>query len=371
MAILFSRDDRSQMSQWWWSVDRHTIFGILILMIIGMGLVFTASSPVANRIGAGSMVFFTKHVAILIPSLLLMIIISILPLKKLRFVVLLVFCGALFMVFMTYFIGVEIKGARRWISLPGFSLQPSEFLKPAFAFLLADLLVLQRNGNNLPGYAIGCILMVACVGLLVFQPDLGQTLLILAIFVAEVFLMGLHLAFVAGLLGLAVVGFIGAYFLFPHVKSRVDRFLDPASGDNYQVSQASQAINNGGFFGVGPGEGQIKNTIPDSHADFIFAVAGEEFGAIFCIIVIAVILFIIIRSAIRAVESENLFIITASTGILTQFAAQSFVNIASSVNLIPTKGMTLPFISYGGSSMVAMCFAMGVLLALTRRRLEY
>ncbi len=370
MPILFSRDDRSQISQWWWSIDRHLIYCVFLLMVIGLALVFTASAPVANRIGAGSMIFFSKHIFVLIPTIVIMLAISMLTLRRLRLVALIIFCVALIGVAMTYFVGAEIKGAKRWISLPGFSLQPSEFIKPAFALILADLLVLQRNGATIPGYLIGGIIAFITIILLVFQPDIGQTLLILTIFGMEVFLMGLPYMLVLGGIFLSVGGFIGAYFAFSHVQSRVNRFLDPASGDNYQVSQAGQAISNGGFFGVGPGEGQIKNHIPDSHADFIFAVAGEEFGMIFCMFIITIILYIIIRAAMRAIESENLFLLTATTGIITQFCVQSFVNIASSLNLIPTKGMTLPFISYGGSSMLAMGIAMGFLIALTRVRTD-
>jgi cell division protein FtsW len=267
--------------------------------------------------------------------------------------------------------GAEIKGARRWLSIPGVgSVQPSEFLKPCFAivaaWLIAEGKVNRRWGATL--LAIGLFLGIAA--LLKGQPDIGMLLVITAVFFAQFFVAGLNLFVVGfvGLLGLAGAGL--AYTLFPHVQSRVHRFLDPSSGDNYQVSVALEAFGHGGLLGRGPGEGRVKNVLPDAHADFVFAVAGEEFGLVVCLLILALFAFVVVRGLVRLMHETDLFVVLAATGLLTQFGLQAFVNMASSLHLIPTKGMTLPFVSYGGSSVLAIAMGMGMLLALTRRRLS-
>jgi cell division protein FtsW len=202
------------------------------------------------------------------------------------------------------------------------------------------------------------------------QPDIGMLLVITAVFFAQFFVAGLNL-FVVGFVGaLGLGGAALAYMLFPHVQSRVHRFLDPSSGDNYQVSVALEAFGHGGLLGRGPGEGRVKNVLPDAHADFVFAVAGEEFGLVLCLIILAVFTFVVVRGLIRLLGETDLFVVLASAGLLTQFGLQAFVNMASTLHLIPTKGMTLPFVSYGGSSVLAIALGMGMLLALTRRRLS-
>jgi cell division protein FtsW len=202
------------------------------------------------------------------------------------------------------------------------------------------------------------------------QPDIGMLLVITAVFFAQFFVAGLNL-FVVGFVGaLGVAGAALAYTIFPHVQSRVHRFLDPASGDNYQVSVALEAFGHGGLLGRGPGEGRVKNVLPDAHADFVFAVAGEEFGLVICLVILALFAFVVVRGLIRLLGETDLFIVLASAGLLTQFGLQAFVNMASTLHLIPTKGMTLPFVSYGGSSVLAIALGMGMLLALTRRRLS-
>ncbi|MBV8613617.1 MAG: cell division protein FtsW, partial [Acetobacteraceae bacterium] len=271
---------------------------------------------------------------------------------------------------LTFVVGAEIKGARRWINLPGLSLQPSEFIKPTFTIVAAWLFSEQKQRPRFPGNLISAGLFVLLIFMLIKQPDLGMAVVVAAVWFAQFFMAGLRLYWVA--LGSAggVAAFIGAYLWLPHVTSRVNRFLDPAAGDSYQVNRSMEAFANGGLWGRGPGEGTVKHVLPDAHADFVFAVAGEEFGLIACLIVVCVFAFIVLRGFSRLVQEGNLFVLLSATGLLIQFGLQAVINMASSLHLIPTKGMTLPFLSYGGSSMLALALGMGMMLALTRRRLS-
>jgi cell division protein FtsW len=215
--------------------------------------------------------------------------------------------------------------------------------------------------------ALGLFLMVGAI--LKGQPDIGMLLVVSAVFFAQFFVAGMNLFLVGAVGGIGIAGAVGAYLLFPHVQSRVQRFLDPESGDSYQVSVAMEAFANGGLLGRGPGEGRVKNVLPDAHADFVFAVAGEEFGMVICLVILGLFAFIVVRGLARLLSETDLFVMLAGTGLLTQFGLQAFVNMASTLHLIPTKGMTLPFVSYGGSSVLAIAMGMGMLLALTRRRI--
>jgi cell division protein FtsW len=261
----------------------------------------------------------------------------------------------------TFIGGVEIKGARRWVNLPGLSLQPSEFVKPTFAVLAAWLFAERKNW-------VAVALFGIVVTMLVKQPDLGMAVVVSAVFVAQFFLAGLRLGWVALMASGGIAGLVGAYALLPHVKSRIDRFLDPSSGDSYQIDRSIEAFGNGGIWGTGPGEGRVKEWLPDAHADFVFAVAGEELGLILCLVIVAIFAFIVLRGLARMVQEQNLWIVLAATGLYVQFGLQAIINMASSLHLMPTKGMTLPFISYGGSSMLAIALGLGMALALTRRR---
>jgi cell division protein FtsW len=264
--------------------------------------------------------------------------------------------------------GVEIKGARRWINLPFFSLQPSEFVKPCFAVICAWLFAQHKLTPKFPGHWIAILLFLLVVALLIKQPDLGMAVVVMAVFFAQFFLAGLNLYWIAASGVGGGVALVGAYFALPHVASRVDRFLDPASGDSYQVDRAMDAFMNGGMWGVGPGEGTMKEYLPDAHADFVFAVAGEELGLIVCLVIVALFAFVVLRGFSRLMQENNLFVVLAATGLFVQFGLQAVINMASSLHLMPTKGMTLPFISYGGSSLLALGLGMGMALALTRRR---
>ncbi|MBC7908724.1 MAG: putative lipid II flippase FtsW [Rhodospirillaceae bacterium] len=364
----FGRTDTSVLGRWWWTVDRWTIGALFLLVGIGILLTMAASPAVADRIGADSFHFIRRQFMFLAPALIVMISVSLLSPKQVRRMGVLGYAGAVVLLIAVLFIGPEVKGATRWINIAGMTIQPSEFTKPAFAIICAWMFAESRLNPGFPGKAIATGLFVLTAGLLLRQPDVGQTLIISAIWGAQFFLAGLPIILVLGLVVLAVFGGIGAYFAFSHVQSRVDRFLDPAAGDAYQVMTALNAFKNGGMFGRGPGEGRVKLVLPDAHTDFILAVAGEEFGIALCLVVVALFAFIVLRGFSRLMKEENLFVVLATAGLLVQFGLQAFINMASTLRLMPTKGMTLPFISYGGSSMLALALGMGMVLALTRTR---
>ena len=299
-----------------------------------------------------------------------MVAVSLLSPRGIRRLAIIGFIIALALTAATMVVGVEIKGARRWISLPGLTVQPSEFLKPCFTVVAAWLINEARRTPRFPGrvLAFGVFLLIAL--LLKAQPDIGMLAVITAVFLAQLYVAGLNVIMVGiGMLGFGAAG-VAAYFFFTHVQKRVENFLHPGNGigGDYQPRTALEAFGNGGFLGRGPGEGRVKDVLPDAHADFVFAVAGEEFGMIICLIIIGVFAFIVLRGMLKLLKEHDMFIVLACTGLVTGFGLQAFINMASSLQLIPTKGMTLPLISYGGSSALAVALGMGMLLALTRRR---
>ena len=251
---------------------------------------------------------------------------------------------------MTLVSGAEIKGATRWIKLGGISVQPSEFVKPAFAVIAAWMFAAWRLKEKFPGYLVAVGLYASVVAILLAQPDVGMTVLVSVVWGVQFFLAGLPMLLVMGIGALFIFGGFVAYFHFDHVQNRIDRFFDPAGTEAYQVARSLEAFQNGGVFGRGPGEGRIKEALPDAHADFIFAVAGEEFGMFASLIIVALFGFIVLRGFAYAFKESDLFVQLAVVGLLVQFGFQAIINMASTLNLMPTKGMTLPFISFGGSS---------------------
>ena len=280
----------------------------------------------------------------------------------------LMMAGCFFALIYVLLFGMEIKGAQRWIHLPGFSLQPSEFAKPAFIILAAWFMSLQKEKEGFPGMPIAIGLYGVLALLLVLQPDMGMTVVTTFCFLVMIFLAGLPFRYVFLLIFLVIGAALVAYSTLPHVQSRVDRFLHPETGDTFQVEKSLSAFKNGGVFGTGPGQGTVKLSIPDAHADFVFAVAGEEFGFLFLVLLVGLYGYIIIRGVKRVADSENLFIILSVSGLLAMMGLQALIHMGSSLSLLPTKGMTLPFLSYGGSSLLSMSVTMGMVLALTRRQ---
>ncbi len=367
---MVSRADRGVIAEWWWTVDKYLLFSLLALMFIGVILSLAGSPPVAERIGLDSFHFTERHVAFLIPTIAIMLGTSMLSPRDARRAALIVFVVSIVLMFVTLFIGQEVKGARRWINLAGFSLQPSEFMKPAFVILCAWLFTEHERRSDIPGNIFAILLLTIVVALLVAQPDLGQTMLVVIAWSSVFFMAGLSWYWIVALAGLGAGGAIAAYSVFPHVAGRINRFLDPATGDTFQVDTALQSILGGGIFGRGPGEGIAKKILPDSHTDFIFAVAAEEYGILFCIGLMLIFAFIVVRGLSHSLKNEDPFIRLGAAGLIVMFGVQSVINMSVNLNLIPAKGMTLPFISYGGSSMLALAFQMGLVLALTRRRFE-
>jgi len=365
---LVARTDVSVFGRWWWTVDRWTVFALAAIMGFGAVMIMAASPAVAERIRLDSLHFVRRQLILMPLAIGLLFFVSLQTPRTVRRLAILMLLVSVPLLAATLLLGVEIKGARRWIAFAGFSLQPSEFVKPALAVVTGWLLAQSRLKSGVPGNLIAVALLLVVLGLLARQPDLGMAVVVTAVWLIQVFLAGLSMVWVMALGVVGLGGVVGAYFLLPHVASRVDRFFDPSSGDSYQIDRSIEAFANGGLFGRGPGEGTIKGWLPDAHADFVFAVAGEELGLFACLLIVLLFTVVVLRGFWRLLYEQNLFVLLAAAGLLVQFGLQAFINMASSLHLVPTKGMTLPFISYGGSSLVALAIAAGMLLALTRRR---
>jgi cell division protein FtsW len=362
-----ARADTSVVGRWWWTVDWWTIVALVVLMAIGIVLVMAASPPVATRIGLMPFHFAQRQALFLVPALVIIVGVSMLGPTGVRRVAISGFCVAIVLTIATLGFGDSVNGARRWIHVGGILVQPSEILKPTFAVVSAVMLgAYHRTGDIRMGLAsLGLLALV--LALLAAQPDYGMAAVVVAVWFTQFFIAGMPLRWVA-LMGGAGTGLLGmAYVFAPHVASRIDRFLSPASGDNYQIDTALKAFAAGGTLGRGPGEGVVKNVLPDAHTDFIFAVAGEEFGMVAGLLIISIFAFVVLRGFTRLLHEGNYFIVLAASGLLAQFGLQAFVNMGVNLRLLPAKGMTLPFISYGGSSILALALGMGMLLALTRR----
>ena len=368
MSATFSRTNISVIGRWWLTVDRWTIAALIILGAFGTILAMAASPAVAEHLGKDLFYFAKRQLFFLAPATAVMLALSLLGEQGIRRVALAVLCVSFLLMVMVLLHGTEIKGATRWISIAGFTLQPSEFMKPAFIVLSAWMFSQWRLKHDFAAFGLAIALYGVAIALLLAQPDVGMALLTSMVWGVQFFLAGLPMVLVVGIGLMFVAGGVGAYFKFDHVHQRVDKFLDPQGQEAYQVARSLEAFRNGGIYGVGPGEGQVKAVLPDAHADFIFAVVGEEFGLIPALLIVAIFGFIVLRGLGRVFKSTNLFAQLAVAGLLTQFGLQAIINMASTLNLMPTKGMTLPFISYGGSSMLALAIGMGMVLALTRDR---
>ncbi|WP_438274312.1 putative lipid II flippase FtsW [Nitrobacter sp.] len=365
---MISREQRTPLSEWWWTVDRWLLAAMILLMLTGVVLSLAASPSVATRIGLDPFHFFHRHVLFLLPSVVVMVGVSFLSPRQIRRSALIVFGLSIVLIVATLVFGPEVKGAKRWITILGVNIQASESAKPAFVVLAAWLFSESARKPEMPATSMALTLLLGLVTLLVLEPDFGQTMLILMVWGALFFIAGMRIVWVFGLAGTAIAGLFAAYMLVPHVAVRIQRFMDPASGDTFQVDTAMDAFANGGWFGLGPGEGIAKRSLPDSHTDFVFAVGAEEFGIIMCLALLALFTFIVMRTLSRAYASEDLFSRFAASGLAIMFGVQAAINMAVNLHLIPAKGMTLPFISYGGSSMVSLAYGVGLMLALTRQR---
>ncbi len=365
---MASRIERTPFAEWWWTIDRLMLAATGALMLAGIVLLLAASPPVATKLGLDPFHFVNRQVLYLVPAVAVMLATSFLSPRQIRRLALFVFIAGIVLLAATLHYGMEIKGARRWIVLLGLNIQPSEFIKPAFVVLIAWLFGESARRPEMPANSAALALLALVVVLLVLQPDFGQTMLIALVWGALFFMAGMRLVWVMGLGAAAAIGLAGAYVSVAHVARRIRRFIDPASGDSFQITNAVESFVRGGWFGQGPGEGTVKRILPDSHADFIFAVAAEEFGIALCLVLVGLFAFIVIRALIRCLRNDDPFVRFAASGLAILFGAQSAINMAVNLHLIPAKGMTLPFISYGGSSLLSLAYGMGMLLALTRER---
>jgi cell division protein FtsW len=368
-AHAFSRNDRSTFGVWWWTTDRWLLGAVGVLITLGVLMSFAASPAAAARMSLGDPFHFAVRQCVFAAAATgILISTSMLSTRGVRRAAFFIYLAAIALMIALPFIGHSAKGATRWLELGGFTLQPSEFMKPALIVLVAWMFSEGQKGEGVPGVTIAFGLYFLSVALLLIQPDVGQTVLITVAFGAAFWMAGVPLSWVMVLGGVAAVGLSSTYFLFPHVASRVDRFLSPEKADTHQVDRAAEAIAAGGLFGRGPGEGVMKRHVPDLHTDFIYSVSAEEYGLVFSLLLIAIFGFIVVRGLYKAMKLSDPFEQVAAAGLFVLLGQQAFINIAVNLNMIPTKGMTLPFISYGGSSMLAMGLTLGMALALTRRR---
>jgi cell division protein FtsW len=367
-TIMASRAQRTPFGDWWWTVDRLMLGAVAALMLAGIVLCLSASPPVAARLNLDPFHFVNRQIMFLIPAVAVLLATSLLSPRYVRRVALIVFAVSVVLVAATPFFGAEIKGARRWLVIFGVNVQPSEFLKPAFVVLIAWLFGESSRRPEMPANTAALALLLMVISLLVLQPDFGQTMLIVLVWGALFFMAGMRLIWVAGLGGIAAAGLTGAYFTVPHVSRRIQRFLDPSSGDTFNIDYAMESFVRGGWLGRGPGEGTLKRILPEGHTDFVYAVAAEEFGIVLCLALLALFAFIVLRALRHAMSHDDLFTRFAVAGLAILFGLQSAINMAVNMHLMPAKGMTLPFISYGGSSMISLAYGIGMLVALTRER---
>ena len=366
----FSRNDQSHVAQWFWTVDRGLLGAALALMALGVALSF-ASSPAAILADESITDPFHYSWRMMVFSgvgLSIMLTTSLMSPRGVRRIAVLALFGAIVVMMALPFIGDTVKGAARWVNFGPFSLQPSEFAKPGLIVFAAWMFAEAQKGQGVPGVTIAFGFYALTVCLLLIQPDIGQTLLITTTFMAVFFMAGVPFKWMAVLASAGMAGLVSLYFVFGHMRDRLSRFFSPETTDTHQIDSASEAIRAGGLLGRGIGEGVMKRRVPDLHTDFIYSVGAEEFGLILSLIMISLYAFIVIRGMRRAMKLTDPFEQTAAAGLFMLIGLQACINVAVNLNLIPTKGMTLPFISYGGSSMLAMGLTMGFALALTRRR---
>ena len=365
---MMSRAERTPLTDWWWTVDRSLLAALGCLMVAGLVFLMGGGPPVAERIGLPTFYFLNRQAMYLAPTILLIIAVSFLSVRHIRRFALVTWLVGVTLCVLAGKFGPEIKGAHRWIQIGSFGLQPSEFVKPAFVIVTAWAFSEGANRRDMPGVTLAFLLLPLTIVPLILQPDFGQTMLITMVWCTLFFVAGLHWFWVAGL-GLAgMVGVFTAYTFLHHVRERINRFMDPESGDSFQEVWSRESFNSGGWFGTGPGEGVAKRHLPDAHTDFIFSVTGEEFGVLVCLGLVALFAYIVIRGLKLARRTDDTFTRLAITGLTTLFGLQACINMAVNTQLMPAKGMTLPFVSYGGSSLISLALGMGFLVALTRKR---
>jgi cell division protein FtsW len=367
---MFSRARKTPIAEWWWTIDKELLAALVLLIMVGVVLSFAASPPVAERLGLGPWHFIIRQAFFAVVAIPVLLGTSFLGHRQARIAALAMLVVSLILLWLTLRFGVEVKGARRWISAMGQSIQPSEFVKPAYAVIGAWLFSESMKHKGIPARTMATLILGVILAALLLQPDIGQTALVFATWAALLFLSGISWLVIFTLILFGVGGLVGAYMFFPHFARRIDAFINPDGGNTYQVDRALNSLLEGGWFGRGPGESMASKRIPDAHADYVFSAAAGEFGILFSLCLVALIAFIVIRSLIGAQRQTNLFARLAASTLAIQFGMQCCINLTVNLNLMPPKGMTLPFVSYGGTSMIAVAFSMGLILALTRKKPE-
>lgn len=366
--MLVSRSNSGVFARWWFTVDRGVLSATLLLMAAGILISMAASPPVAARLGLEPFHFVKNQLFYLAISVVVFLVVSFFDRPWIRRISLLTFVGSLALMLAAWKFGPEIKGAHRWVDLGPFSLQPSELAKPAFVVTASWFLAERLRHPDMPGQWIAYGCAGVFIALLVAQPDFGQTALVIMTFGAILLVYGMPWRIIFGLAGAIASLSVVAYALVPHVASRVERFLNPEAGDTFQVDTALEAFRNGALLGAGPGGGTAKLVLPDANTDYVFAVVGEEFGALACLAIMALFFFLVIRILKRARAEADPFVALSMAGLITMFGLQAAINMGVNVALLPAKGMTLPFISNGGSSLLGTAFAIGIILALGRKQ---
>ena len=359
-----TRSDRSQLALWWWTIDRYLLTSFFILMMFGIFLVMASSQHLAENLNFPSHYFTIRHILYGALSIPIIIFFSILNERQIKIICILGIIITTVLLFVILFDGEKIKGAQRWFYIGGLSFQPSEIGKPLYVVFNAWLLSLWVQKTQFSGWMWSIASIILISSLLLLQPDLGMTIIMLFTWGFQLFITGIPLIIIICLIMAFPIFMIFSYQHFDHVKIRIDNFLE---GKTYQISKSLQSFESGGFWGKGPGEGFYKKSLPDAHSDFVFAVAAEEYGALICSVIIIIYALIIIRSFYYSMYNNNLFYVLALGGLAFQLGFQSLIHMASNTDLIPTKGMTLPFLSYGGSSLLASAITAGIILSLTKR----
>jgi len=369
VTTMTSRSERTLFGEWWRSIDQVTL--TLLICLLGAGLILSmASSPAATtRLDYANPFFFLyRHMFFVLLGLGGAIFVSLMSTDNARRIGVVGLIGAIGVMLFLPYVGFEVKGATRWVRVGPLSLQPSEFAKPAFIVFAAWMFAMKKRQPKLYAVPIVFAVYLALIAMLISQPDFGQSFLLTLCFAAVFFFAGLSLGWVLFMLGVTVIGVVAAYTALPHVRARVEAFMSPNTADSYQTDKALEAISSGGFFGRGPGGGSVKYSLPDGHTDFIFAVTVEEFGFLISALLIMLLAAFVARAFSNALRLNDYFCQLATAGLATMIGMQMVINLFVNLNMAPSKGMTLPFLSYGGSSLLSLCFAAGLILAFTRRR---
>lgn len=364
---FFDRKKLNLIKKWWIDIDRVSFSLIIFIIVLGLIMGVISTPYVAQKISVSQFFFIKKHLVFALIAIVLVVLVSMLNVQQIK--LLSIFGTGLFVVLLVVvaLFGSEVKGAKRWITISGFNLQPSEFVKTFFLVFNAFLLNKFYYKRWHIKYGVSALSFSIIALLIIIQPDFGMTMILTLLWLAQLFIFGLPMVLITLISLLLVVGSIFAYLALPHVADRINRFFD-VDQKNYQVERSIDAYVNGGLFGVGPGNGIVKKHIPDAHTDFIFAVIAEEFGIISCLAIIFIFFVIVTRTIKRVMDEDDLFSYLATIGLILQFVSQMIINIGVSLGLMPTKGMTLPFISYGGSSIIAMSLCFGMILSLTKKK---